>query len=112
MLLLISLIDVVLSKGKRRVGAGKESLFLGIFLGMADLAAVGIFFVDLPYKWRSTKNIGNSINVDNLLYLPIHDIDKCGYPCSSCTKHKPDGKKQYHSAFNYRTKNPSASSSP
>lgn len=27
MLLLISLIDVVLSKGKRRVGAGKESFF-------------------------------------------------------------------------------------
>ncbi len=44
---------------------------------MADLAAVRIFFVDLPYKWRSTKNIGNSINVDNLLYLPIHDIGKC-----------------------------------
>ncbi len=81
MLLLISLIDVVLSKGKRRVGAGKESLFLGIFLGMADLAAVGIFFVDLPYKWRSTKNIGNSINVDNLLYLPIHDIGKCSLSC-------------------------------
>ncbi len=81
MLLLISLIAVVLSKGKRRVGAGKESLFLGIFLGMADLAAVGIFFVDLPYKWRSTKNIGNSINVDNLLYLPISCIGKCSLSC-------------------------------